>query len=259
MAFSLDGLIVFGISASALFDLSFENQIFETEGIQAFVDYQIKHEKDILKPGPGFKIVQALLNLNKSEERKIEIIILSKNNTEASLRIYNSIEYYDIDIHRSVFTSGDKLETYCNALNIDLFLSTYEKDVKNAINAKIASALVFDCQDDIHELRIAFSGDSVLLSNDSLHDGPLKTFLNMLKILQKEFLDKKLSTRTALLTSISQITPEYMIQTFKSLNITIDKIYLLKNTEKEEIFKSFGAHLFFNDYYIKKNLFVTKY
>ena len=60
MAMNLDNKLVVGISSRALFDLEYENQIYEKEGLQAYLDYQIAHEKEILKyerylhmaPGP---------------------------------------------------------------------------------------------------------------------------------------------------------------------------------------------------------------
>ncbi len=36
-----------GISSRALFDLEEENAIFESQGVEAYVDYQIAHEKEV--------------------------------------------------------------------------------------------------------------------------------------------------------------------------------------------------------------------
>lgn len=43
-----------GISSRALFDLEEENAIFESQGVEAYVDYQIDHEKEVLAPGAAF-------------------------------------------------------------------------------------------------------------------------------------------------------------------------------------------------------------
>ena len=45
-----------GISSRALFDLEVENAIFENQGVEAYVDYQIAHEKDVLAPGAAFAV-----------------------------------------------------------------------------------------------------------------------------------------------------------------------------------------------------------
>lgn len=53
-----------GISSRALFDLEEENAIFESQGVEAYVDYQIAHEKEVLAPGAAFSLIQAFLALN---------------------------------------------------------------------------------------------------------------------------------------------------------------------------------------------------
>ena len=65
MAVSFDNYLVVGISSRALFDLEEANKIFETQGLDAYREYQIQHEDDILKPGAGFGLVKNLLNINE--------------------------------------------------------------------------------------------------------------------------------------------------------------------------------------------------
>ena len=60
MAMNLDYKLVVGISSRALFDLEEENRIFEEQGLQAYLDYQIANEKDILRPGTAFPLIRAL-------------------------------------------------------------------------------------------------------------------------------------------------------------------------------------------------------
>ena len=64
MAYSLENRLIIGISTRALFDLRTENRIFEEEGVEAYAKYQREHETEILKPGPGFSLIKALLSLN---------------------------------------------------------------------------------------------------------------------------------------------------------------------------------------------------
>ena len=59
MAYDLDNKLVVGVSSRALFDLTYENTIFEAEGVEAYCRYQIEHESEILNPGPGFPLVKA--------------------------------------------------------------------------------------------------------------------------------------------------------------------------------------------------------
>ena len=65
MAFDLDSRLVIGVSSRALFDLSKENELFEREGVEAYSSYQVEHEHELLRPGPGFALIRALLNINR--------------------------------------------------------------------------------------------------------------------------------------------------------------------------------------------------
>ena len=65
MPYDLENRLVIGVSSRALFDLTVENDIFEKEGVKAYSDYTIAHESEILKPGPGFSLIKALLDIGK--------------------------------------------------------------------------------------------------------------------------------------------------------------------------------------------------
>ena len=90
MPLNLDDKLVIGVSSRALFDLEAENKIFEENGLEEYCTYQIEHEKDILKPGTAFPLIKALLKLNAEGQYLTEIIIMSKNSADTSLRIFNS-------------------------------------------------------------------------------------------------------------------------------------------------------------------------
>ena len=190
MAYRLDRKMVIGVSSRALFDLSVENEIFEKQGLEAYCNYQVEHEKDILKPGPGFGLIQALLKLNERIPGRelVEVIIMSRNSPDTSLRVFNAIAHYGLAITRSVLVSGASLAPYLTAFGTDLFLSAYEDDVQCAIDSGIAAGII--CTDVLPgnignltemesldrgekksvrqpSIRIAFDGDAVLFSEDS--------------------------------------------------------------------------------------------
>lgn len=198
MAYELEKKIVFGVSSRALFDLTIENEIFEQQGLEAYCRYQIEHEQDILKPGPGFRLIKALLGLNDYSPGKdlVEVIIMSRNSPDTSLRVFNAIAYYGLDITRSVLVSGASLAPYLTAFHTDLFLSAYEDDVQSAIDSGIAAGIICTEQkgysactnntsaqvipietgicrekwaeeEDEFQIRIAFDGDAVLFADES--------------------------------------------------------------------------------------------
>ncbi len=123
MPIDLTQYLVIGISSRALFNLEYEDRIFQREGLEKYSQYQIEHENDILQPGAGFPLVQAILRLNAlvKGKRKSEVVLMSRNNADTSLRIFNSIEHYGIDISRAALTSGASLAPYLKARVSNLY------------------------------------------------------------------------------------------------------------------------------------------
>lgn len=185
MVYELEKKIVIGVSSRALFDLSTENEIFESRGVEAYCRYQVEHEQDILKPGPGFELIKSLLHLNAVCRDLVEVIIMSRNSPDTSLRVFNAIRYYGLPITRAVLVSGATLAPYLSAFHTDLFLSAYEDDVQYAVDNGIAAGII--CTDhkagresgnitdisgkrinpDAYQIRIAFDGDAVLFTDES--------------------------------------------------------------------------------------------
>jgi 5'-nucleotidase len=95
MAVDFSNYLVVGISSRALFDLAAEDEIFRTSGLKAYEDYQLENENVVLKQGCGFPLVKAILHLNEliPGKRKTEVVIMSRNSAETSLRIFKSIQH----------------------------------------------------------------------------------------------------------------------------------------------------------------------
>lgn len=135
--------------------------------------HQLAHENTILKPGAGFALVKALLHLNTltPDHRLVEVVIMSRNSSETSLRIFNSIKHYGLDISRAALVGGASLSPYLQAFNLSLFLSLHEDDVQAAINSGVAAALLYrmpdNPQQELEQIRIAFDGDAVIFSDES--------------------------------------------------------------------------------------------
>lgn len=195
MACNMNKKMVVGVSSRALFDLTVENEIFEKQGLEAYCRYQVEHEQEVLKPGPGFQLIKSLLRLNEcvGDRNLIEVIIMSHNSPDTSLRVFNTIAYYGLPITRSVLVSGASLAPYLAAFGTDLFLSACEEDVQSAIDSGIAAGIICTggmqgCREQEEQpgkrdsriipmplvspltagqIRIAFDGDAVLFTDES--------------------------------------------------------------------------------------------
>lgn len=278
MGYDLENKLVIAISSRALFSLEEENRIFEEKGLKEYYQHQLEKELDILQPGTGFNLVNNFLAINElfDDGKHIEVIIISRNNAATSLRITKSIEEYDLDIVRSAWTGGEKISKYLLPFKVDLFLSAYEDDVRDAIDVGIAAARILPFQGDrkeatSHQVRIAFDGDAVLFSDESeqiykeqgldafiahekenvsksLPDGPFAKLLRVISKIQSYFPDNiSAPIRTALITARNSPTHERVIRTLNEWGVRIDVAIFLGGVDKYEIVKAFCADIFFDD------------
>src|SRR5690348_10333030 len=98
MPSNLSRLLTVGVSSSALFNLEEEDRIFKSQGLQPFIDYQRNHEDAVLAPGSAFPLIKGLLGLNaKLKNGKVDVILMSRNHPDVSLRVFNSIGHYQLE------------------------------------------------------------------------------------------------------------------------------------------------------------------
>lgn len=271
---SIHHKLVIGVSSSALFDLQKSDEVYQQQGVDNYAKYQIEHESDILNPGVGFGFVEKLLKLNQ-EKDVVEVILLSRNSADTGLRVFNSIQHYNLAITRAAFTAGASPYQYIRAFGAHLFISTNTADVKSALSAGCAAATL------LHKpttkqaqnsslLRIAFDGDAVIFSDEServfqesglnaftqheqkyantpLDGGPFKGFLAALHKLQQHFPEESCPIRTALVTARQAPAHERVIQTLRSWKIRIDEALFLGGLDKGEFLQAFQADIFFDD------------
>lgn len=276
MAYDLKNPLVIGISSRALFDLEAENRIFEEQGLAAYEAYQVRHERDVLPKGPAFALVEAFLGLNAlGENRLVEVIVMSRNSPNTSLRIFHSIDHYGLDITRAALSGGAPIAPYLAPFQTDLFLSAHRPDVQDAVNSGIAAGMILTGNAPDHsparQIRIAFDGDAVLFSAESeriyqrdgldafaaherskadepMEKGPFANFLMTIAHIQAQFSDRESSPiRTALVTSRNAPAHERAIKTLRQWCVRVDEAFFLGGVRKQEVLSAFGAHIFFDD------------
>ncbi|MGR9105964.1 MAG: 5'-nucleotidase [Gammaproteobacteria bacterium] len=267
--------LVVAISSRALFDLDESHKVFEAQGKEAFCNYQIEREDELLAPGVAFPLVKKLLALNQKypESQLVEVILLSRNSADTGLRIFNSIETHGLAITRAAFTSGDSPYGYISAFGAHLFLSANAEDVIKALQAGYAAATICSNRPearDNEQLRIAFDGDAVLFSDESeriyqsaglqafaenekaeakkpLTGGPFKDFLGALHRIQSLFDRGDSPIRTALVTARAAPAHERVVRTLRAWGIRIDEALFLGGMDKGAFLNAFGADIYFDD------------
>ncbi|RLA69317.1 MAG: 5'-nucleotidase [Epsilonproteobacteria bacterium] len=184
MPLDLSDTLVIGISATALFDLSEADTVFQTKykedketAMSKYRQYMLEREDDSLKDGTGMPLVKALLELNKyqpeDESPLIEVVVMSRNSPETGIQVFNNIRRHKLNISRHAFTGGESVVDYLDAYDVDLFLTTNIKDAQKVIDAQTsAAAILKQPPEDLAnipsgQVRIAFDGDAVLFDDTS--------------------------------------------------------------------------------------------
>jgi len=283
MPFPIEDKLVVAIASSALFDLTESDRIFKEQGTPAYRAYQREQENDILRPGVAFAFIRRLLTLEGKGpgEQPVEVILLSRNDPDTGLRVFNSIEAHGLRISRAAFTQGRFPYPYVNPFNACLFLSANERDVRAAIEhghpagRVLASALDDDRED--QELRIAFDFDGVIADDEAervfqaggidpffanevakaqeaLKRGPLNRLLTELSRLQtiehqRAAVDAafKPRIRTAVVTSRNAPAHKRVVTTLRAWEIEVDETFFLGGMDKRRILDVLRPHIFFDD------------
>ncbi len=278
MSASLDGKLVVAISSRALFDFEEENLVFEQSDDRAYMALQLQRLDTPAKPGVAFSLVKKLLAFNQTPAdaatRRVEVVILSRNDPVSGMRVFRSAQHYGLLIERGSFTRGQPPWRYLKPLHANLFLSTHLSDVRAALDAGVPAAQVYPQSahaSDAYpgEVRIAFDGDAVLFSDEAervyqaeglrafqkheqdkvlqpLLAGPFKPLLDALQRLQKES-TPAMRLRTALVTARSAPAHERAIRTLMDWNIEVDEAMFLGGLPKGEFLREFEPDFFFDD------------
>src|SRR6266516_4878862 len=169
MPYPIEQKLVIAVASSALFDLSESDRVFKDRGVDEYRAFQRENENVVLPPGVAFPLIRRILRLNDGlpeADGPVEVVLLSRNDPDTGLRVFNSIERYGLAISRAAFVSGSNPHRYMTPFNACLFLSKDADDVRAAVNRGLPAGRVFptgfaDQEDDV-ELRIAFDFDGVV-------------------------------------------------------------------------------------------------
>lgn len=283
MPYDLADRLVVGIASSALFELAESDAVFRREGEDSYRRYQEEHLDEPLAPGVAFPFIQRLLSLNDlaaAEGPLVEVIVMSRNDPDTGLRVMRSIQHHGLDITRAIFTQGQSPHIYMNVLNMSLFLSANESDVRQAIALGHPAGQVLESaytDDGTNQLRIAFDFDGVLASDESerifqergltdfhnhetahagrpVNPGPLQQFLRNVNTIQKreeqrarEDEDYSLRVRVSIVTARSAPAHERAVASLKAWGVKVNDAFFLGGIDKGAIMRVLKPHIFFDD------------
>jgi 5'-nucleotidase len=270
--------LVIGVSTRALFRLEEEHAIFVRDGVAAYARLQREREQVHLEPGAAFEVVKRLLALNcPGAAPLVDVLILSQNSPDLSLRAFASVEHHGLSIKRGSFTSGRPVAPFITAWNVDLFLSNDEADVREAVRAGAAAAKLgpppsgaLEVPPD--EVRFAFDGDAVVFSAESdaiykenglaaflaherhraeepMQRGPFGNFLHKLSAVRERAMRPEGESRVRISIVTARNAPAHarVVHTLRAWGTPADEAHFVGTGEKGPILKASGAHIFFDD------------
>ena len=284
MPYELANRLVIGIASSALFDLADADAVFRENGEEAYRTYQEEHLDDVLTKGVAFSFIRRLLSLNDlnvPDDPLVEVIVLSRNDPDTGLRVMRSIQTHGLAISRAIFMQGRSPYQFMPALNMSLFLSADETDVREAVALGLPAGRVLgptaaDETED-QDLRIAFDFDGVLADDASEqvfqadgiegfrshearnaatpHDaGPLRDFLASVNRLQQreeeqraKNPDYRIRVHVSLVTARNAPAHERAVRSLKGWGVTVNDAFFLGGIDKGSIMGVLKPHIFFDD------------
>ncbi len=283
MAYPIDKKLVIAVSSSAVFNMVEANNVFETEGEEAYREYQLTHIDNPFAPGVAFPFIRRLLYLNElyPAEVPVEVVVLSRNDPDSGRRFFRSCQHHRLNITRGTFLSGKPPFEYIPAFNASLFLSATNRDVVEAVKAGHPAGQVLPTQasDDENdkELRIAFDFDGVVCDDEAEkvfrqsslesfqrsemlnaatphNPGPLKDLITKISFFQKLEAKKakaspgyKPALRIAIVTARNAPAHERLVTTLNAWQITAAETFLLGGIEKKRVLDILKPHIFFDD------------
>nr|KAF6329145.1 5'-nucleotidase, cytosolic IB [Pipistrellus kuhlii] len=278
--------LTIAVSSRALFNMVDGRKVYEEEGLEKYMEYQLCNENVILTPGPAFRFVKALQHVNArlrdlypEEHELFDIVLMTNNHAQVGVRLINSVNHYGLLIDRFCLTGGKSPVGYLKSYLTNFYLSADYEKVQEALQEGIAAATMFDTGKDMSycdsQLRVAFDGDSLLFSEETEYptkehglekffqheaqcetkpivQGPLKCFLEELGRLQKKFFakDQRLCCpiRTYLVTARSAASSgARVLKLLRRWGLEIDEALFLAGASKGPILVKIRPHIFFDD------------
>ncbi len=283
MGYPIENKLVIAVASSALFQLAEADRVYREQGVDAYCEYQRSHEEDILEPGIAYPFIRRFLEFNTffPELHPVEVVLLSRNDSDTGLRVFYSIQAHKLDIVRAAFTRGNSPFRYIPAYNVALFLSANASDVHEALKQRYPAGLVLDSaavdDESDHELRVAFDFDGVVAdgsaeaifqqhgmkaflesesaqSDTAIAPGPLADLFRKLGNLRKlederEHHDPKYRRflKTAIVTARNAPAHKRVVTTLRQWNIAVDETHFLGGMNKGRILSVLRPHIFFDD------------
>ena len=107
-------------------------EIYQSEGLEAFLDHESKNAKKDLPEGPFGKLLKTLSRIKEKDPARIKIAIVTARNSPAHKRVIYTLRNWGVKVDEIFFLGGVRKREILKAFNAHIFFDDQDTHVKPA-------------------------------------------------------------------------------------------------------------------------------
>ncbi|KAF3833524.1 hypothetical protein F7725_024728 [Dissostichus mawsoni] len=262
-----ENAVTVAVSSRVLFRTEREQKVFEQDGVEEYLRFQIEHENEPFTPGPAFPFVKALEAVNcrlrelyPQSDELFDIVLVTYNHAHVGIRLINTINHHSKSlVYREVLYDGGKQSHRLPEGLANQPLPVCRRRQGIAAATMFTSEKVTEVSES--QLRVAFDGDAVLFSDESeriFKAHGLDKFFEHERDNEDTLLDHKkfyakgqrldCPIRTYLVTARSAASSGIRaLKTLRAWGLEIDEALFLAGAPKGPMLEKIRPHIYFDD------------
>lgn len=205
-------------------------------GVDLETVFQIKNlNTSTYLKGTLFLLLKRIIDLNYES---IELVIFSMANPSISPKVFDSLSFYNLDVSQVIFTGGETLTPYLQALEVDIYLSSHQADIDEAQKLGILSGYIPN--------KLSFSSYRIVFDHrifmDTITYAGLGKWIPLLGILQKRF---KETFFTELMTTPSYSVDRWIKDLFLEAECRINAVCYIPSGRGEDLLTLYDVDIYF--------------
>lgn len=228
-------------------------------------------------PGPASPLIRRLLAFNRgfsASARPVDVVLLACDITRRDRRVRDAARAQGVRLLPRAGQGACRPWHQAQALDVSLFLSAEEQEVRRALAAGVPAGHVQQTpvrdSDSVDELTIAFDFDGVLADDtaeslfqlrglDAFHAserahahipltaGPIARFFRDLARLRRQAVGRAPRIRTAVVTSRGTPAHTRVMTSLRTWGLEPDEAFFLGGQPKAPVLALLGPHIYFDD------------
>lgn len=168
----------------------------------------------------------------------VEVIIFSTADPSISPFVFESLSLHELDVNQVIFTGGETLLPYLQALEVEIYLSVDQKAIHEAQLSGILAGFV---SSKVHVSPLTIAFDHRLFLDDITYNG-LGKWVPLLGYLQQQ--DKQFFSIELMTTRLYSVD-RWVKELFQSSQCKINAICFIASGKGEDLLELFDVTIYF--------------